>query len=503
MPAALTPQSIMRIQRNAGNAAAVRLVARQRHAHGPGCGHGEETTHVQRSTAPDVLRSSGKPLDGEVRGDMEGRLGADFSDFSDVRVHDDGAQREFAAEVGGPVAGTDNGGGLRVSDSSDRFERAADANANAVRTLSGSSPVQRVSVGHPAAQRNKGAAAVQRMPKETTDKRAGKKSQGKAKKSRGKTVAEALMTELVKLGWKPHGANQSLTIHKPAKTDAPSERSKAGNLNGTAKARIYGDTANLKEPRPYPEDERSRQSTRWITTLALNYLNGLRKAPEEVQATVHEAKLYISANKNTANDALRALAEETQTGSAFLRALIDGNAPESLDGRSRRHRSKAESRLTGEEDMSSGYQSIIRALSAKVEVPAKVDKENDGLHAERRLAEALPPGAVTPATTVGTKRPCVACYISLYNGTGISPGPYWPSKAANLGFANYTLEGAEMLAAQIDTAVVNAGGTYASLELLCDDHEENIENGVHWNYNTDSDSDSDAGGADRMDTSSA
>ncbi|WP_340376561.1 DUF4157 domain-containing protein [Streptomyces sp. SS7] len=517
-PTARVPQSLLAIQRSAGNAAAVQLVARERHAHGPGCGHGEETTDVQRSTVPDVLRSAGKPLDGAVRADMEARLGADFSD---VRVHDDGAAQRSAAEIGahaytsgshvvigrggadrhtlahelthviqqrsGPVAGTDNGSGLRVSDPSDRFERAAEANA--VRALSGPAPVQRASAGRerPAAGRSGSDVAVQRMPKEATKKRSGRKS-------KGQTVADALKTELQKLGWTAYGANQSLTIHKTTRVENPADNAKAGNLRSTTAAAIYGDTANLKEPRSYPDEERSRQSTRWITTLALNYLNNRRKAPEEVQATLHGSKLYISANKNGANDTLRELAEETKTGTAFLEALIADNRAGSLDDRSERHLNKASSRLAGDEETSAGYQPILGALSAKVEVPTAVDQEKDGLHAERRLAAALPRGAVTPATTVGTKRPCVACYLSLYGGTGISPGPYWPSRAANVDVPNYTVENAAVLAFQIDTAVTAAGGTFASLELVCDEHGENIENGVHWNYNTDSDSDGGDGG---------
>uniref|UniRef100_UPI000AAE28CF eCIS core domain-containing protein n=1 Tax=Streptomyces aureus TaxID=193461 RepID=UPI000AAE28CF len=104
---------------------------------------------------------------------MESRLGADFSD---VRVHNDSAARASAAEIGaraytsdnhivigdgggdrhtlahelthviqqrqGPVSGTDNGSGLRVSDPSDRFDREAEANAR--RALSGSAPRRRL-----------------------------------------------------------------------------------------------------------------------------------------------------------------------------------------------------------------------------------------------------------------------------------------------------------------------------------------------------------------------
>ena len=102
---------------------------------------------------------------------MEARLGADFSD---VRLHSDATARRSAAEVGaraytsgshvvigegggdsrtlahelihviqqrrGPVAGTDNGSGLRVSDPSDRFEK--EAEAGAARAMSAPTPAR-------------------------------------------------------------------------------------------------------------------------------------------------------------------------------------------------------------------------------------------------------------------------------------------------------------------------------------------------------------------------
>ncbi|MGW2813730.1 eCIS core domain-containing protein [Streptomyces sp. NPDC001415] len=146
--------------------------AQERHQHGAGCGHQQaEEPQVQRSAVHDVLRSGGRPLDSATRTDMESRLGADFSD---VRIHNDSAAKASAAEVGaraytsgshvvigdggadkhtlahelthviqqrqGPVAGTDNGSGLKVSDPSDRFEKEAEANATRVMS---SAPVQR------------------------------------------------------------------------------------------------------------------------------------------------------------------------------------------------------------------------------------------------------------------------------------------------------------------------------------------------------------------------
>nr|WP_246201848.1 DUF4157 domain-containing protein [Streptomyces alboniger] len=148
------------------------LGAQEQHQHGAGCGHQQAEPAVQRSAVHDVLRSGGQPLDEATRTDMETRLGADFSD---VRLHTGSAAKASAAEVGaraytsgshvvigdggsdkhtlahelthviqqrqGPVAGTDNGAGLRVSDPGDRFEREAEANA----TRAMSSPVQRES----------------------------------------------------------------------------------------------------------------------------------------------------------------------------------------------------------------------------------------------------------------------------------------------------------------------------------------------------------------------
>ena len=108
----------------------------------------------------DVLRGSGQPLTAGLREEMQARLG---TDFSQVRVHTDSAARASAADVGaraytsgshivigdggadkrtlahelthviqqrqGPVPGADHGDGFRVSDPSDTYEKAAEANA--------------------------------------------------------------------------------------------------------------------------------------------------------------------------------------------------------------------------------------------------------------------------------------------------------------------------------------------------------------------------------------
>jgi hypothetical protein len=151
------PKGVVGLQRVAGNAGTAALV--------------EE----ERSPVLDTVGSGGSPLSEDVRTDMEGRLG---HDFGDVRVHNDGAAHESAKSVNaqaftvgsdvvfqsgmydpssdsgrhmlahelthvvqqrsGPVDGTDAGGGVKISDPSDRFER--DAVANADRAMSGPAP---------------------------------------------------------------------------------------------------------------------------------------------------------------------------------------------------------------------------------------------------------------------------------------------------------------------------------------------------------------------------
>jgi len=150
-PDVLGPSGFAALQRTAGNASASALVE-------------------ERSPVLDVIGSGGgRPLDTDVRTDMEQRLG---HDFGDVRVHTDAAASDSARSVGahaytvgsnivfqrdaydpgstagrttiahelthvvqqrsGPVDGTPTGDGVRVSHPSDRFEREAAANAERV-----------------------------------------------------------------------------------------------------------------------------------------------------------------------------------------------------------------------------------------------------------------------------------------------------------------------------------------------------------------------------------
>ncbi|APU15680.1 MULTISPECIES: DUF4157 domain-containing protein [Actinoalloteichus] len=171
VPDRLTPAGVYALQRSVGNAAVARLLAGRPEAPADG-------PAGQHTSVPDVLRSSGRPLDEATRDDMESRLGADFSD---VRVHTGTAARRSAAEIGsraytsgnhvvigdgggdrhtlahelvhvmqqrsGPVSGTDDGSGLSVSDPSDRFEREAEQTAHRVMSRRPSAPARLAAAG--------------------------------------------------------------------------------------------------------------------------------------------------------------------------------------------------------------------------------------------------------------------------------------------------------------------------------------------------------------------
>jgi len=155
--------SLLHLQRTAGNAGVVQLLA-------------EDDEREAASPVHDVIGGGGgTPLDDSTRSSMESRFG---QDFGDVRVHTDQQASQSAESVGanaytvgsdivfrsgqfdagtptgqrtiahelahvvqqrtGPVDGTDAPGGIRLSDPGDRFERAASTTAEQV--MSDSSP---------------------------------------------------------------------------------------------------------------------------------------------------------------------------------------------------------------------------------------------------------------------------------------------------------------------------------------------------------------------------
>ncbi|MER7079276.1 protein of unknown function [Saccharopolyspora kobensis] len=178
----LPPRDVVALQRAIGNAATAHLLTTRGEA---------PDEPAQRSTVPDVLRQPGAPLGDQLRDEMEGRFG---TDFSAVRLHTDTVAQRSATEIGaraytsgqhivtgtgsidkhtlahelthviqqrsGPVSGTDHGDGLRISDPGDRFEQEAEATATRVMTGAPLDHPHRIDAAHrtdtPAIQRQVG-----------------------------------------------------------------------------------------------------------------------------------------------------------------------------------------------------------------------------------------------------------------------------------------------------------------------------------------------------------
>jgi hypothetical protein len=160
---ALRPSVVLGLQRAAGNAAVTSLIQRS-----PAALEEADTDEpAEPSPVLDVVgKGRGQQLDPALKEEMDARLGADFSD---VRIHTDADAARSAAAVSaraytvgnevvfgaespaldsaqgkrtlahelthvvqqrnGPVAGTATGDGISISDPSDQFEQAAEANA--------------------------------------------------------------------------------------------------------------------------------------------------------------------------------------------------------------------------------------------------------------------------------------------------------------------------------------------------------------------------------------
>jgi hypothetical protein len=169
----LGPAGLLGLQRAVGNAGVGALL--------------EE----DRSPVHNVVNSGGSALDEPVRKDMESRFG---QDFGSVRVHTGAAAHDSATSVqaqaytvgdnivfqsgrydpssgqgqhmlahelthvvqqrSGPVDGTEAGGGVKVSDPSDRFEREAVSNAD--RVMSAPPTAQRCAEDHDHSSHNGG-----------------------------------------------------------------------------------------------------------------------------------------------------------------------------------------------------------------------------------------------------------------------------------------------------------------------------------------------------------
>ncbi|MFJ8156952.1 DUF4157 domain-containing protein [Streptomyces sp. NPDC094468] len=149
-------------QDTVGNAELSRAIQRSLHEHGPACGHDQPVVQ-RRTTLFDAQRTPGRPLSPHIQKKAEQAYGMPFSH---VRVHDDPVSQQSAEQMGasaytsgpdifigtkavddetmyheldhvrqqalGPVAGTDDGTGTKVSNPRDAFEVSSAANGRRV-----------------------------------------------------------------------------------------------------------------------------------------------------------------------------------------------------------------------------------------------------------------------------------------------------------------------------------------------------------------------------------
>ncbi|MFJ9112599.1 DUF4157 domain-containing protein [Streptomyces sp. NPDC102283] len=326
----LTPLSAL--QRNVGNAAVVQMLrqaghpwAQNEHRHTADCSHRQTGQPVQRSTVPDVLRSPGCRLDDNTRTEMEGRLGADFSD---VRIHTDTTAQASAAEVGaraytsghhvvigdggtdkhtlahelthviqqrqGPVAGTDNGNGLSVSNPSDRFEREAEANAQQAMAGPGSAPGSEGPAMTTVGAATTRATAIQRVGTE----------EGPSEKAKGKRKRDTPYNELVK-AWE--------ATPEHARRFARSGPDQLGALTTDEQVQHGARTF---------QGERPEQTMRHIAIRLLTGVQHLRAitpndkkppAEAEFQGMLINDRIVLSSNINASIDLLEALHGQNAT----------------------------------------------------------------------------------------------------------------------------------------------------------------------------------------------
>jgi hypothetical protein len=255
-PDALGPAGLLGLQAMAGNAGVAGLVAQRRadaDADRPDDGTGPA------SPVQDVVASAGSPLEPAVRRDMEAAVG---HDFGDVRVHTDAAAASSAKAVQahaytvgshvvfgegryqpdtaegrhtlahelthvvqqrqGPVDGTPAGGGIKVSDPSDRFEQEAESVAH--RVSSGGSADADAPAPAPAP------ADVQRRAEDVADQAVVQRQAAEEEEAEEEgTVPEAAPPEATTEGGMEQPAPEATTVggaEQPA-TEAPAQEEPA------------------------------------------------------------------------------------------------------------------------------------------------------------------------------------------------------------------------------------------------------------------------------------
>lgn len=201
-----------------------------------------------------------------------------------------------------------------------------------------------------------------------------------------------------------------------------------------------------RQPRSY-NNERQAQNFRHLSTVFQGILEENGIDYREVQVGSNDKGLYVSTNMNAANDFLAGKIKELTgkkvtdgmpTLEEFINAHVlniddpanDQSLKEANESRQTRHGLKLASRAPTE---------LASLLKYTINLPPNEDHNNDGKHAERRIAEQLK-GGKNEMVIQGVKSPCAYCYHDLYENKNINikkislgPSAIWPTEASRRG----------------------------------------------------------------------
>ena len=260
-------------------------------------------------------------------------------------------------------------------------------------------------------------------------------------------VAKVLTT---KHGWEAMGspvASQGQTLHH------------TGMHRGAAKSgirrKLYGGTTHEVGRRSFVGQTR-RQRLRWLSTLTYSYLLACGTKPQnivEVQAAFDpDAKdIWVSTNNSATNSLLAQKA--TSTPKEFIELMLATVKDTPASSNARTNPSVRWRHITALETWVVKGESLLATSLTKgrIRVPGTPDdaKATEGLHAERRIREALG-RSIRVADIGGLRRPCLFCYLHLFaspepDDVSVHSGPGWTSGAASI------LEW-DMLQGQLDLA---------------------------------------------------
>ncbi|WP_309248735.1 DUF4157 domain-containing protein [Streptomyces sp. MNP-20] len=455
---------VMTIQRLAGNQAVARLLTEDRHAHGPGCGHGgakEGGPADHQALLAEAIDSPTTTIPGPLMDRAESFY---QNDFSGARFHD-GPVAQRAIEAMGaramtigphvflppgatqdlslighefshlnnnfrgvPETGSANGAGIPVTDPNQSSERTADVEGDAFAAGLETAPsvtVQRaVRDGadrtDPHAPGPGPSAPVQRAAQgDPMDLDSAEEFGSSDLEELAHLTDTAPLERIRRMTPQERGAEFKAALRAQFLASGKWVVRSASGGEFQARTAVQGESS----PRDF-EDQPEVQRLRWIATVTKQYLVTKERSPGsrtffnpvEVQAAIDGGgKLVIAANDISSNAHLAWLQQNGVRDllgymiAAAKRPAPKPDAPRDEKDRGERVNAHFEAAEHLHEEETAGHGSGGGAGSGGVVVARG---GGEGLHAELRILAHN--GGVTPEHLGGTKRPCATCFSKLY-----------------------------------------------------------------------------------------